>query len=184
MVRNYKSSRLRRGGKNTQNCTKKILMTQINTMVFFHLEPDILECEVKQALGSITTNKSSGGDGIPAELFDILKDDAIKLLYSIGQKIWKTQQWPQDWKISFHSNSKEGQCQRIFKLPYSSTHFTCQEGNAQNSPSQTSTACELRTYRCRNWIEKRQKNQRSNCQHPSNHRKRKEIPEKHQLLLY
>ena len=68
--------------------------------VLTHLEPDILECEVKWALGSVTTNKSSGDDGIPAELFDILKDDAIKLLYSIGQKIWKTQQWPQDWKRS------------------------------------------------------------------------------------
>ena len=63
-----------------------------------HLEPDILECEVKWALGSITTNKTSGGDGIPVELFQILKDDAVKLLHSICQQIWKTQQWPQDWK--------------------------------------------------------------------------------------
>ena len=68
--------------------------------VITHLEPDILECEVKQALGSITMNKASGGDGIPAELFQILKDDAIKVLYSICQQIWKTQQWPQDWKRS------------------------------------------------------------------------------------
>ena len=65
-----------------------------------HLEPDILECEVKWALGSITTNKASGGDGIPAELFQILKDDAVKVLHSICQQIWKTQQWPQDWKGS------------------------------------------------------------------------------------
>ena len=65
-----------------------------------HLEPDILEREVKQALGSITMNKASGGDGIPAELFQILKDDVVKVLYSICQKIWKTQQWPQDWKRS------------------------------------------------------------------------------------
>ena len=66
-----------------------------------HLEPDILECEVKWALGSITTNKASGGDGIPAELqFQILKDDAVKVLHSICQQIWKTQQWPQDWKRS------------------------------------------------------------------------------------
>ena len=61
-----------------------------------HLEPDILECEVKRALGNITTNKVSGGDGIPVELFQILKDDAVKVLYSISQQIWKTQQWPQD----------------------------------------------------------------------------------------
>ena len=65
-----------------------------------HLEPDILECEVKWALGSITTNKASGGDGIPVELFQILKDDAVKVLHSICQHIWKTQQWPQDWKRS------------------------------------------------------------------------------------
>jgi len=65
-----------------------------------HLEADILECEVKRAFGSITTNKASGGDGIPVELFQILKDDAVKVLHSICQQIWKTQQWPQDWKRS------------------------------------------------------------------------------------
>jgi len=65
-----------------------------------HLEPDILECEVKWALESITTNKASGGDGIPVELFQILKDDAVEVLHSIWQKIWKTEQWPQDWKRS------------------------------------------------------------------------------------
>ena len=65
-----------------------------------HLEPDILECEVKWALGSITTNKASGSDGIPVELFQILKDDAVKVLHSICQQMWKTQQWPQDWKRS------------------------------------------------------------------------------------
>ena len=65
-----------------------------------HLEPDNLECKVKWALGSITMNKVIGGDGIPVELFQILKDDAVKVLHSICQKIWKTQQWPQDWKRS------------------------------------------------------------------------------------
>ena len=69
--------------------------------VNIHLESDILESEVKWALGSITMNKVSGGDGIPAELFQILKDDAVKVLHSICQQIWKTQQWPQDWKRSF-----------------------------------------------------------------------------------
>ena len=68
--------------------------------VITHLEPDILECEVKWALGSITMNKASGGDGIPVELFQILKDDAAKVLHSTCQQIWKTQQWPQDWKRS------------------------------------------------------------------------------------
>ena len=65
-----------------------------------HLEPDILECEVKWALGSITTNKANGGDGIPVELFQIRKDDDVKVLHSICQQIWKTRQWPQDWKRS------------------------------------------------------------------------------------
>ena len=65
-----------------------------------HLEPDILECKVKWALESITTTKGSGGDGIPVESFKILKDDAVKVLHSIHQQIWKTQQWPQDWKRS------------------------------------------------------------------------------------
>ena len=68
--------------------------------VITHLEPDILECEVKWALGSITMNKASRGDGIPVELFQILKDDAVKVLHSVYQQIWKTQQWPQDWKRS------------------------------------------------------------------------------------
>ena len=68
--------------------------------VITHLEPDILECEVKWTLESITTNKASGGDGIPVELFQILKEDAVKVLHSICQQIWKTQQWPQDWKMS------------------------------------------------------------------------------------
>ena len=79
-----------------------------------NLEPDILECEVKWALESITTNKASGVDGIPVELFQILKDDAVKVLHSIFQQIWKTQQWPQDWKRSVFipipkkGNAKEG----------------------------------------------------------------------------
>ena len=68
--------------------------------MILYLEPDILECKVKWALGSITTNKASGGDGIPVELFQILRDDAGKVLHSICQQIWKTQQWPQDWKMS------------------------------------------------------------------------------------
>ena len=77
--------------------------------VITHLEPDILECEVKWALGSITTNKASRSDGIPVELFQILKDDAVKMLHSICQQIWKTQQGPQDWKMSvFITISKKG----------------------------------------------------------------------------
>ena len=97
-----KQTILRRGGKNTQkNCTKKDLHDQDNDSgVITDLEPDILECEVKWALESIPMNKASGGDGIPVELFQILKDDAVKVLRSKCQQIWKTQQWPQDWKRS------------------------------------------------------------------------------------
>ena len=85
----------------TEELYKKDLQNPDNQDdVITHLEPDILECEVKWALGNITTNKSSGGDGIPAEAFQILKDDAVKVLHSICQHIWKTQQWPQDWKRS------------------------------------------------------------------------------------
>ena len=86
-----------------------------------HLEPDILECEVKWALGSITTNKASGGDGILAELFQILKDDVVNMLHSICQQIWKTQQWPQDWKspifipIPRKGNAKE--CSNYHTIP-------------------------------------------------------------------
>ena len=93
--------------------------------VIIHLEPDILECEAKWALGSITTNKASESVGIPAELFQTLKDDVVKVLHSICQQIWKTQQWPQDWKRCFHSNSKERQCQSMLKLPHNCTHLTC-----------------------------------------------------------
>ena len=85
----------------TEELYKKDLHHQGNhNGVITHLEPDILECEVKWALGSITTNKASGGDGIPVELFQILKDGAVKVLHSICQQIWKTQQWPEDWKRS------------------------------------------------------------------------------------
>ena len=82
--------------------------------VITHLEPDILESEVKGALGSITTNKASGGNGIPVELFQILRDDAVKVLHSICQQIWKTQQWPQDWKRSvFIPISKKGNAENV-----------------------------------------------------------------------
>ena len=85
----------------TEELYKKDLHDQDNhDGVITHLEPDIPECEVKWALGSITMNKASGGDGIPVELFQILKDDAVKVLHSICQQIWNTQQWPQDWKRS------------------------------------------------------------------------------------
>ena len=93
-----------------------------------HLEPDILESEVKWALGSITMNKASGGEGIPVRLFQILKDDAVKVLHSICQQIWKTQQWPQDWKSSvFIPIPKKGNAKE-----YSNYHTTMLISHASN----------------------------------------------------
>ena len=91
--------------KRWEEYTEELYKKDLNDLdnhdgVITHLEPDILECKVQWTLGSITTNKASGGDGIPAELFHILKDDAVKVLHSICQEIWKIQQWPQDWKRS------------------------------------------------------------------------------------
>ena len=95
----------------TEELYKKDLHDPDNyDVVITHLEPDILECEIKWALGSITRNKASGGDGIPTELFQTLKDDAVKVLHSICQQIWKTHQWPQDWKRS------------VFKIPNCSNY--------------------------------------------------------------
>ena len=110
----------------TEELYKKELHDQDkNDGVISHLEPDILECEVKWALESITMNKASGGDGIPVELFQILKDDAVEVLHSSCQQIWKTQPWPQDWKrlVSFQSQRKARK--RMLKLPYNCTHLTC-----------------------------------------------------------
>ena len=90
---------IKRWEKYTDELYKKDLYDPDNDDdVIPHLEPDILECEIKWALESITMNKASGGDGIPVELFQTLKDDAVKVLHSICQQIWKTQHWPQDWK--------------------------------------------------------------------------------------
>ena len=119
--------------------------------VINHLERDILECEVKWALGRITTNKASGGDGIPVDLFQILKDDAVKVLHTICQQIWKTQQWPQDWKRSVFipipnkGNAKECSNYRTIAL-------ISHASNAQSSPSQTSTVLEPWTSRCSSWF--------------------------------
>ena len=108
---------IRRGSKNTQKdyIKKDLNNTDNHNGVITHLEPDILECKVKWALGSITMNKASGGDGIPVEFFEILKDDAVKMLHSVCQQIGKAQQWPQDWKravfipIPKKGNAKESQ---------------------------------------------------------------------------
>ena len=109
--------------------------------VITHLDPDILECELKWALESITTNKASGGDGIPVELFQTLKDDAVKVLHSICHQIWKSQQWPQDWKRSvFIPIPKKGKAKECSN--YRMIALISHASNAQNSPSQASTVCD------------------------------------------
>ena len=127
-----------------------------------HLEPDILECEVKWASESITMNKASGGDGIPAEVLQLLKDDtALNMPGNLENSAAATGLE----KVNFHSN----------KLPHNCMHLTCKQSNAQNSPRQASTVREPRTSRCSSWIQKRQSKQRSNCQHPLNHRETREF---------
>ena len=106
----------------TEELYKKELHDQDNhDGVIIHLEPDILECEVKWALGSITMNKASGHDGIAVELFQILKDDAVEVLHSICQQIWKTQQWPQDWKRSVFNPNFNSNFQ--FSIPTFNSNF-------------------------------------------------------------
>ena len=103
-----------------------------------------MESKVRQASESITTNKASGGGGIPADLFHVLEDDAFTVLHSIRQQIWKTRQVATGLeKVSFHSNPKERQCQRMFKLPHICTHLKHYQSNVQNSPSQASATREL-----------------------------------------
>ena len=93
--------------------------------MIIHLEPDILECEVKWALESITTNKASGGDGIPVEQFQILKDDAVSAALSMPANLENSAVATGLEKVSFHSNPKERQCQKMLKLPHNCTHLTC-----------------------------------------------------------
>ena len=111
----------------TEELYKKDLHNQDNHdgVMIAYLEPDVLECEVKWALGSITTNKASGGDGIPVELFQILKDDAVKVLHSICQQVWKTAVAIGLEKVHFHSNPKDKKSQRMLKLLHNCGHFTC-----------------------------------------------------------
>ena len=92
--------------------------------VITHLEPNILECEVKWALGSISMNKATGGDEIPVELFQILKDDAAKVLHSVCQHIWKTPQWPQDWKGQFSFQSQRNAMPKNAQILHNCTHLT------------------------------------------------------------
>ena len=138
-----------------------------------HLGPDILECEFKWALESTTMNKSSGGDGIPVELFQILKDDAVKVLHSICQQIWKTQQWPQDWKRSvFIPIPKKGNAKESSN--YAQLH----------SSHDSKVMLKILQARLQQYVNCELPEQRSNYQHPLDHQKSKRVPEKHLFLLY
>ena len=149
-----------------------------------HLEPDILECEVKWALESIITNKASGGDGIPVELFQILKDDAVKVLHSICQHIWKTQQWPQDWKMSvFIPIPKKGNAKECSN--YRTSALISHASKAMLKILQA----RLQQYMNRELPDgqtgfKKAEEPGLNCQHPLDHGKSKRVPEKHLFLLY
>ena len=121
--------------------------------VIMNLEQDILECKVEWALGSITRNKASGSDGIPVELFQILKNDAVKVLHSICQQIWKTQQWPQGWKRSvFILILKKGSAKECSNYHTIALISHASKSTAQNYPSQTSMVREPWTSRCSSWF--------------------------------
>ena len=150
-----------------------------------HLKPDILECEVKWALESITMNKTSGGDGIPVELFQILKDDAVKALYSICQQIWKTQQRPQDWKRSvFIPIPKKGNPKEC------SNYCTIALISHASKVMLKTLQARLQKYKNHELLavqagfRKGSGTRDLNCQHPLDHQKSKRIPEKHLFLLY
>ena len=149
-----------------------------------HIEPDTLECEVKWGLEIITMNKVSGGDGIPVELFQILKDDAVKVLHSICQQIWKTHQWPQDRKRSVFipvpkkDNAKD--CSNYCTIALIS-HASKVMLKILQARLQQYVNHELPMFKL---VLERQRNQRSNYQHPLDHGKSKRVPEKHLFLLY
>ena len=136
----------------TEELYKKYLHDPDNhNSVITYLEPDILECKIKRALGSITTNKASRSEDIPVELFQILKDNAVKVLHSVYQQIWKTQQWPQDWKRSvFTPTPKKGNAKECSS--YRTVALISCWSNAQNPPSQASPIWEQCTSRCSSWI--------------------------------
>ena len=149
-----------------------------------HVGLDILECEVNWALGSITMNKASGGDGIPVELFQILRDGAVKVLHSICQQIWKIQQWPQDWKRSvFIPIPKKGNTQECsnYRTIALISHVSKEMLKILQARLQQYVNRELPDVQAGF---RKGRGIRSNCQHPLDHGKSKRVPEKHLFLLY
>ena len=170
----------------TEELYKKELHDPVNhDGMITHLEPDILECEVKWALGSITMNKASGGDGTPVDIFQILKDDAVKVLHSIGQQIWKTQQWPQDCKRSvFILIRKKDNAKGC------SNYHTTALISHTNKVMLKILQARLQQYVNRELpdvqagFRKGRGTKDQNCQHLLNHQKSKRVPGKHIFLLY
>ena len=152
-----------------------------------HVEPDILECEVKWALESITTNKASGGDGTPVELFQILKDDAVKALHSICQQIWKTQQWPQDWKrlvfIPIPKKGNDKECSNYHTVALISHASKAKLKILQARLQQYVNWNELSDFQA-GFRKDRGTRDRTRDQHLLDHGKSKRVPEKHLFLLY
>jgi len=152
--------------------------------VITDLEPDILECEVKWALESITMNKASGGDGIPVKLFQILKDDAVKVLHSICQQIWKSQQWPQDWKRSVcipipkKGNAKECPNYHTTALISHASKVTLK--SLQARPQQYVTV----NFQMFKLVLEKAEEPEIYCQNLLDHGKSRRVPEKHLFLLY
>ena len=176
--------------KRWQEYTKKLYKKDLHDPdnhdgVITHLEPDILECEVKWTLGSITMNKASGGDGIPVELLQILKDDAVKVLHSTCQQIWKTQQWPQNWKRSV-----------FFPIPKKGNPKECSNYHTVALISHASKVIfKILQARLQQYVNRELPDVQAgfregrgtrdqNCQYPLDHRKSKRVPEKHLFLLY
>ena len=150
-----------------------------------HLEPDILECEVKWALRRITMNKASGGDRIPVELFQILKDDAVKVLHSICWQIWKIQQWLQDWERSvFIPIPKKGNAKGCSNYHTIGLISHASKVMLKILQSRLQLYLNQEPSDVQGGFRKRQRNQASNCQHLFDHKKSKGIPEKHLLLLH
>ena len=170
----------------TEELHKKYLHNPDNhDGVITDLQPDILECKVKWALGSITMNKGSGGEGIPVELFQILKDNAGKLLHSIYQQIWKIQQWPQDWKRSVFipipkkGNAKKGSNYRTIAFI---SHASKVMLKILQARLQQYVNCEHPDVQAD--FRKGRGIKRSNCKHLLDRGKSKRVPEKHLFLLY
>ena len=171
---------IKRWQTNTELYKKDLNDPENHDGVITHLVPDILECEVKRALGSIIMNKASGGDGIPPELFQILKDDVVKVLHSICQQIWMTQQWPQDWKRSvFIPIPKKGNAKEC--LNYCTIALISHDLKVMLKILQA----RLQQYMNKELPDVQAGFRKgSTTRHPLDHRKSKRVPEKHLFLLY